>query len=149
MQLLVLLFFSFSFSSVFLWHHGVAVVTMAQLHSTKPELRFCAGSNSAHYMSEICDGENLWQCSWLEVRFKHFSLVNHSAKSSHYHHRLQKVFYVCTVSSRVGTLPPCLGIPLFLKQILKITPSFWQPSKLVHANCMKHFKMKELHFVLY
>ena len=44
---------------MFLWHHGVAVVTMAQLHSTKPELRFCAGSNSAHYMSEICDGENL------------------------------------------------------------------------------------------
>ena len=36
-----------------LWHHGVVVVTTAQLHSTKPELRFCAGSNPAHAVSEI------------------------------------------------------------------------------------------------
>ena len=28
-------------------HHGVVVITTAQLHSTKPELRFCTGSNSA------------------------------------------------------------------------------------------------------
>ena len=38
--------------------------------------------------------------------------------------------------------------PLFLKQIKKIIPSLWEPSKLVHVNCMKHFKMKELHFML-
>ena len=40
---------------------------------------------------------------------------------------------------------PFLVIPIFLKQILKITPLFLR----VHANCMKNFKMKELHFVLY
>ena len=28
-----------------IWHRGVVVMTTAQLHSTKPELRFCAGSN--------------------------------------------------------------------------------------------------------
>ena len=28
-----------------LWRRGVVVITTAQLHSTKPELRFCAGSN--------------------------------------------------------------------------------------------------------
>ena len=28
--------------------HGVVVITTAELHSTKPELRFCAGSNTAH-----------------------------------------------------------------------------------------------------
>ena len=39
--------------------HGVVVITAAQLHSTKPELRFCAGSNFAPGVSEICDGENL------------------------------------------------------------------------------------------
>ena len=38
--------------------HGVVVITTAQLHSTKPELRFCAGSNTAHAMSEIRNGED-------------------------------------------------------------------------------------------
>ena len=36
--------------------HGVVVITTAQLHSTKPELRFCASSNP---VSEIRDGEDL------------------------------------------------------------------------------------------
>ena len=42
-----------------LWCHGVVVITTAQLHSTKPELRFCAGSNPARGVSEIRDGEDL------------------------------------------------------------------------------------------
>ena len=29
------------------WRYGVVVITSAQLHSTKPELRFCSGSNPA------------------------------------------------------------------------------------------------------
>ena len=41
------------------WRHGVVVVTTAQLHSTKPGLRFCAGSNPARGVSEIRDGEDL------------------------------------------------------------------------------------------
>ena len=42
-----------------MWCCGVVVITTAQLHSTKPELRFCAGSNPAHGVSEIRDGEDL------------------------------------------------------------------------------------------
>ena len=42
----------------FKWHRGVVVIT-AQLHSTKTELRFCAGSNPACDVSEIRDGEDL------------------------------------------------------------------------------------------
>ena len=38
---------------------GVVVITTAQLHSTKSELRFCAGSNSACGVLEIRDGEDL------------------------------------------------------------------------------------------
>ena len=53
-----------------LWRRGVVVITTAQLHSTKPELRFCAGSNPAHGVSEIRDGEDLWQWSRLEIRLK-------------------------------------------------------------------------------
>ena len=37
----------------------VVVITTTQLHSTKPELRFCAGSNPARGMSEICGSGNL------------------------------------------------------------------------------------------
>ena len=35
------------------------VITTAQLHSTKSELRFCAGLNPARGVSEILDGEDL------------------------------------------------------------------------------------------
>ena len=41
------------------WCRGVVVITTAQLHSTKPELRFCGGSNPPRSMSEIHDGEGL------------------------------------------------------------------------------------------
>ena len=37
----------------------LVVITTAQLHSTKSELRFCAGSNPVCGVSEICDSENL------------------------------------------------------------------------------------------
>ena len=33
--------------------------TTTKLHSTKPELRFCAGSNPACRMLEVCNGGNL------------------------------------------------------------------------------------------
>ena len=55
-----------------MWRHGVVVITTAQLHSAKPELRFCTGSNSARGVSEICDGEDLWQWSRLEIRLNAF-----------------------------------------------------------------------------
>ena len=51
---------------------GVVVITTAQLHSTKPELRFCAVSNPARGVSEIRDGEDLWQWSRLEIRVNTF-----------------------------------------------------------------------------
>ena len=35
------------------------VTTTAQLHSTKPEFRFCTRSNPAHSVSAIRDGEDL------------------------------------------------------------------------------------------
>ena len=52
--------------AVVLWHHrrlwycAAVVITTAQLHSTKLELRFWAGSNPARTVSEICSGEDLW-----------------------------------------------------------------------------------------
>ena len=43
----------------FFWCRGVVVITAAQLDSTKPELRFCAGLNPACGVPEICDAEDL------------------------------------------------------------------------------------------
>ena len=42
-----------------LWRRGVVVITTEQLHSIKPELRFCAGLNPACDVPEIQNGENL------------------------------------------------------------------------------------------
>ena len=55
-----------------LWLRGVVVIPTAQLHSTKPKLRFCAGSKPACGVSEIRDGEDLWQWSRLEIRLDVF-----------------------------------------------------------------------------
>ena len=54
------------------WHCGVVVITTAQLHSTKRELRFCAVSNLARSISEICDDEDFWQWFQLEIRLNTF-----------------------------------------------------------------------------
>ena len=48
------------------------IITTAQLHSNKPELRFCAGSNPARGVSEFHDGEDLWHWSRLEIRVNAF-----------------------------------------------------------------------------
>ena len=55
----VVLFVTSTNYCVLPWCSGVEVITTAQLHSTKPELRLCAGSNPARGVSEIRDGEDL------------------------------------------------------------------------------------------
>ena len=61
---------------VVLWRRGVVVITTAQLHATKPELRFRTGSNPAHGGLEIRDGEDLWQWSRLGIRLNAFRRSN-------------------------------------------------------------------------
>ena len=51
---------------------NISIITTAQIHSTKSELRFCAGSNPARGVSEISDGEDLWQWSRLEIMLNSF-----------------------------------------------------------------------------
>ena len=50
------------------------------LHSTKLELKFSAGSNPARSMLKICDGENLWQ--WTRFETERFSSNIPPKKSS-------------------------------------------------------------------
>ena len=55
---------------------GVVVITTAQLQSSKSELRFSTGLNPAYAVSEIRDGEDLWQWSQLEIRLNAFRWSN-------------------------------------------------------------------------
>ena len=41
------------------WRRGIVVMITAQLYSTKPELRFCRGSDLVCSVSEISNGESL------------------------------------------------------------------------------------------
>ena len=71
-----------------MWRRGVVVITTAELHWTKPELRFCAGSNPARGASEIRDGDDLWQWSRLEIRLNAFrrSVIPQKHLPHHHHH---------------------------------------------------------------
>ena len=53
------LFVNSMMQQVCVTRRSVVVINTGQLHSTKPELRFCAGSNPARGVSEICDGGDL------------------------------------------------------------------------------------------
>ena len=48
------------------------VITTVKLHSTKPELRLCAGSSPAGGVSKIREDEDLWQWSRLEMKLRTF-----------------------------------------------------------------------------
>ena len=67
-----------------LWHRGVVVITTAQLHSTKPALSFCAGSNPARSVSEINNGEDLTMVP-VGNKAKRLSLVNDTTIAIHHH----------------------------------------------------------------
>ena len=55
-----------------LWRRDIVIITTARLHATKSELRFYVGLHPARDVSEIRDGEDLWQWSRLEIRINAF-----------------------------------------------------------------------------
>ena len=69
-----------------IYYRAVVVITAAQLHSTKPEPRFCAGSNVALGVS----GDSRWWGSLTMVptgnTAKHLSSLNHTTKTILHHH---------------------------------------------------------------
>ena len=109
----------------------VVSIFTAQLHSRKPECRFCAGSNPACGVLEIRDGEDLWQWSLLEIRLNTYcrstiynslsSLLLKTFKISHFTAEACK--WIASISWGTGT---CL---LFVKKIIKIDGYY--PEKLL------------------
>ena len=55
-----------------LWRCYAVIITTAHVHSTIPELRVCAGSNTACGLREICYGEDIRQWYHLEIRLNDF-----------------------------------------------------------------------------
>ena len=59
------------------------------------------------------------------------------------------IFNICFTIVSPGLEPPVSEkTPSFWSKFKKLPLSFSDPSKLVQANCKKHFKMKVLRFVL-
>ena len=58
------------------------LITTANLDSTKPELRLCAGSNPTRSVLEIHDGDDLWQWSRLEIKLNAFCRSTIQQKNS-------------------------------------------------------------------
>ena len=68
----------------------LVVITTAQRHSTKHELRFREGLDPASGVSEIRDGGVLWQWSQLEIMlnvFRRSTILQNNSSLSYHHHR--------------------------------------------------------------
>ena len=63
---------------------GVVFITTAQLHSTKPELRFSAGSNPVRGVSEIGICKDFRQFVMIGNKDKCLLSLNHATKTIHY-----------------------------------------------------------------
>ena len=106
---------------------GEVVITTAQLHSTKAESSFCAGLNPAGRVSEIRNGENLWQWSWMEIRLNAFrrstiSKTIHRHHNHHHHHHHHQTFqplYSLHKPPYCFILHPCIFSRLICDQIYK------------------------------
>ena len=68
--------------------HRVVLINTTVQHSRKIELRSRAGSNYAHGLSEIRDGENLWPCYRLKIRLNAFVQSTIQQKAIHRYHAI-------------------------------------------------------------
>ena len=107
----------------------VMVLTTAQFHLIKPGLRFCIDSNLVCVVSEICNGENIWQWS---LRLKPLPWINHFAKIKT-KSRQKKLIII---------IKPWLVQPLLFhqKRIFLVWYTLYKMTgKLFNANLISHF----------
>ena len=68
------------------WCRGVEFLTVTKVQWTKPQVRFCAGSNPVLSVLEVCECENFWP--WSPFKHLHFKrqpykmITHHSNNSS-------------------------------------------------------------------
>ena len=102
---------------VLFWRSGVVVITTAQLHSMKPELRFCTGSNPVPGLLEIRDGEDFCQWSRLEIRLNAFcrsTILQFIIQPSLYYSAFSLLlyFYFCCFSFAISLTSIFFKCPL-------------------------------------
>ena len=89
---------------------GILVIITPQIHSTRPELRFCIGLNPACGVSEIRNGEDLWQFSRLEIRlnvFRRSTIPQKQFSSSYLFTILERMlFKILLVSLLTSVISP-------------------------------------------
>ena len=107
------------------------VVITAELHSTKPELRFFVGSNPACGVSEIRNSLDLWQRSRLEIKLNTFRRSTIPQK--------QFIFII--------TSPKCVKTLSYFKSLciifmLNCCKYFEQKIKQFNQKCFNIFRLK-------
>ena len=85
---------------VLLFQRNENLIQLKQLHSTKPELRFCAVLNTTRGVSVIRDGEDLWQWPRLEIRLNAFRRSTIPQK------QLIIIIIIIIISTTRPNLPP-------------------------------------------
>ena len=106
------------------WYRGVVVITAAQLHSVKSELRPYVGSSPVCGVLEIRNGKDLWQWFRLEIKAKRLPSVTHTTN------------YSSSSSSSSSQQQPIQGAPL--------NTFFWIFSKNFGAAISRHPKETSL-----
>ena len=88
---------------LYLWHRGVVVITTAQHHATKPELRL---HRLKSYSRRV--GDSRWWRSLTIVpagnKTKRFSLVSHTTKIIRHHTSCSYIFFGAPQGSVIGLL---------------------------------------------
>ena len=130
---------------VFSFYHNISfassLLILKILSSTISNIRLI---NFTHFPKK----RPLWRTKW-NTFYKEQTLENCIVKNS-VRTKTRTSNKQLQYSFLQGWKPPFLREPpSFWSKFKKIPTPFWQPSKLVHVNCMKHFKMKVLHFELY
>ena len=101
---------------VLLLQRNENLIQLKQLHSFKPELRFCAVLNTTRGVSVIRDGEDLWQWPRLDIRLNAFRRPTIPQK--------QLIIIIIIISTTWLNLPPIAFKLVSNKLMALILPLF-------------------------
>ena len=113
---------------------------IAQLYSTKPELRFCAVSNHARGVLEIQSREDLWQLLQLEINLNAFCLSTIPQKQCIIYNQLTESSIKLLLLKR-GTRSQCMHLRQFdidsmSKLYCKVRWDFINFKRWIHIEIM-------------
>ena len=132
------------------------IITAVYLHPKKSELRLSTGINPTRSIFEICNNENLWQWSWLDLRLNAFSWLTTpsnnfiSSNSNLMEINIKSVFRdfeISVIKSRRHPLPP-KNHQFYLRSISAMIYLYFTYESKVQHHKFFHFSLKVLVLVL-